>query len=94
MRIDPKIESILDKTLSGEEICREEAVELMKIDESSHDMYALTSVANTLTRQQFGDRGEGIRSGGHKPVALSQELRFLFLWREVECDQITHRVRP
>jgi len=58
LRIDPKIESILDKTLSGEEIYREEAVELMKIDESSHDMYALTSVANTLTRQHCGDRGE------------------------------------
>jgi len=58
LRIDHNIESILDKTLSGEEICREEAVELMKIDESSHDMYALMSVANTLTRQQFGDRGE------------------------------------
>lgn len=58
MRIDPKIESILDKALSGEEISREEAVELMKIDENSQEMYALMSVANTLTRQQFSDRGE------------------------------------
>ena len=58
MRIDPKIESILDRALSGEEICREEAMELMKADESSHDMYALMSVANALTRRQFGDRGE------------------------------------
>ncbi len=58
MRIDPKIESILDKALAEEEISRPEAVELMKIDENSHEMYALTSAANTLTRRQFSDRGE------------------------------------
>ncbi len=58
MRIDHKIESILDNALAEEEISRQEAVELMKIDENSHEMYALISVANTLTRRQFGDRGE------------------------------------
>ncbi|MBW1976287.1 MAG: radical SAM protein [Deltaproteobacteria bacterium] len=58
MRIAPKIESILDKALATEEICREEALELMKIDENSHEIYALMSVANILTRQQFGDTGE------------------------------------
>ncbi len=58
MRIDHKIGSILDKALEGEEISRRETVELMKIDENSHEMYALMSVANTLTRRQFGDRGE------------------------------------
>ena len=58
MRIDPKIESILNKALAREEICREEALELMKIDENSHDIYALMSVANILARQQFGDTGE------------------------------------
>ena len=58
MRIDPKIESILDKALAGEEISRREAVELLKAHENSHEMYAIMSVANTLTRRQFGDRGE------------------------------------
>ncbi len=58
MRIDPKIESILDKALIQEEISRREAVELLEIDENSEGMYALMSVANMLTRQQFGDRGE------------------------------------
>lgn len=58
MKIDPKIEFILDKALTGEEISRREAAELMKIDENSHEMYALMSVANTLTKRQFGDRGE------------------------------------
>ena len=58
MRIDHKIESTLDRALAGEEISRREAVELLEIDENSHEMYALMSVANTLTRRQFGDRGE------------------------------------
>lgn len=51
MMIDPKIESILDKALAVEEICRAEAVELMKVDENSHEMYAFMPVANALTRQ-------------------------------------------
>ena len=58
IRIDPNIESILDKALAGKEISRREAVELIKIDENSHEIYALMSVANTLTRRQFGDKGE------------------------------------
>lgn len=58
MKIDPKIESILNKALAGKEINREEAVELVKINEHSYEMYALMSVANTLTRRQFGNKGE------------------------------------
>ena len=58
MRLDPAVESILDKTLAGEEIARGDAVELMGIDENSNEMYALASTANTLTRRRFDDRGE------------------------------------
>jgi len=58
VKIDPKIESILNKALAGKEINREEAVELVKINEHSYEMYALMSVANTLTRRQFGNKGE------------------------------------
>jgi len=58
MKIDSQIESILDKALAGEKINRQEALELMKVYENSNEMYALISAANTMTRQQFGDRGE------------------------------------
>jgi biotin synthase len=58
MRIAPQVESIFNKALSATDISHEEAVGLMKIDENSPEMYALMSVANTLTRRQFGDRGE------------------------------------
>jgi biotin synthase len=55
---DPKIQSILDTVLAGDEINREQAVQLMKTDEKSPEMYAIMSVANSLTRRQYGDRGE------------------------------------
>ncbi len=58
VRMDPKIESILDKALAGEEISRTEAVELLKVDENSLEMYVLMSVANTLSRRKFGNSGE------------------------------------
>ena len=58
MNIEGAVEFILDKALAGEEISCEEALKLMKIDENSQEIYALMSVANTLARQQFGDRGE------------------------------------
>ena len=55
---DAKIGSILDRALGGRGITREEALRLMKIDEKSPEMYALISAANTLTRRQYGNRGE------------------------------------
>lgn len=58
MRIDPAIETILDKALDGGEITREEALALMQVDENAPEMYVLASVANTLTQRQFGGKGE------------------------------------
>jgi biotin synthase len=58
LRIDAKVESILDKALGGRAIEREEALQLLKIDETSPEMYALISAANMLTRRQYDDRGE------------------------------------
>ncbi len=58
MKVRPDFQKVFDKALAGGEISRREAVELMKIDENSDEMYALASAANTLTRRQFGDRGE------------------------------------
>jgi biotin synthase len=58
VKVDPEIQSILDRALAGHEIDREQAVELMKTDEKSPEMYAIMSAANLLTRRQYGDRGE------------------------------------
>ena len=58
MKISERIEYILDKALDSQDITREEAVELMKIDESAPERYALMSAANTLTRKQFDGVGE------------------------------------
>ncbi|MGB9802916.1 hypothetical protein [Desulfofundulus sp.] len=51
MKLDPEIEKILDKALAGEQIIRQEAVKLLQVDENSPELYAIMSVANTLTRQ-------------------------------------------
>jgi biotin synthase len=48
----------LDRALAGDEIDREQASQLLKTDEKSPEMYAIISAANTLTRRQYGDRGE------------------------------------
>jgi biotin synthase len=58
LAIDSEIRSILEKALAGQEIDREQALQLLKIDEKSPEMYAVISAANMLTRRQYGDRGE------------------------------------
>lgn len=58
MKINQRIEYILDKALDWQDICREEALELMRIDEKSPEMYALMSAGNALRRSQCGDMGE------------------------------------
>lgn len=58
MRTKPEIGTILDKASIGKGITKEEAVELLRIDLNSNEMYALMSAANTLSRGQFNNRGE------------------------------------
>ncbi len=41
MKLDPKIEKILDKALAGEQITRQEAVKLLQVDENSPELYAI-----------------------------------------------------
>ena len=57
MIVTPKINAILDKALSEQDINTAEAITLLEINNESFDMYALASAANTLTRRQFGNRG-------------------------------------
>ena len=58
VEINPGVQSILDQALAGREVDREQALELMRIDERSPEMYAIMSVANELTRREFRNRGE------------------------------------
>lgn len=56
--MDHTVQSILNEALSGHEMSREEALELLKTDAKSPKMYAIFSAANQLTRQQFHNTGE------------------------------------
>ena len=58
MKINPKIELILEKALSGEDLSKEEATTLMRVAPDSNEMYALCFVANKLTRDRFNNEGE------------------------------------
>jgi biotin synthase len=44
--------------LDGDRIDPEQALQLLKADEGSPEMYAIISAANTLTRRQYANRGE------------------------------------
>ncbi len=44
--------------MDGDEIDAEQALQLLKADERTPEMYAIISAANTLTRKQFEGRGE------------------------------------
>jgi biotin synthase len=48
----------LNSALDGDEIDPGQALQLLKTDEGSPEMYAIFSAANMLTRNQYGDRGE------------------------------------
>ncbi len=48
----------MDRALGGDEIDPGQALQLLKTDEESPEMYAIFSAANMLTRNQYGDRGE------------------------------------
>ena len=87
MKIDYKVESILDKAEAGEEITRKEAVVLMKIDENSPDMYALMSAANTLSRRQYGNKGEVYAQLGINLWPCPKSCTFCFFgekWNMIE----------
>ena len=58
MRLDKKCERILDKALADEPITREEAVILMHVDLQSPEMYALCSVADSMSRRHFDNYGD------------------------------------
>ncbi|MDD5703653.1 MAG: hypothetical protein PHU23_16590 [Dehalococcoidales bacterium] len=58
MKIDIEYGRILDKALDEQPITRKEAVRLMQVDLQSHEMYVLCSVANTLSKRHFDNKGD------------------------------------
>lgn len=102
MKINPKIEYILDKALDRQDITREEALELMKVDERSHEMYALMSTANRMTREQFNDTAEIITQVGINNGPCPRNCKFCLFgedWglvtepAELSVDQVVFRAR-
>jgi biotin synthase len=57
-QISPKVAEILKKGASGEGLGRQEALTLMALPLHAKETYALMETANTLSREQFGHKGE------------------------------------
>ncbi len=56
--ISEKVREILRKGSDFEGIDRDEALELLRLDLHSPEVYALTQTANEMSRYQFGNKGE------------------------------------
>jgi biotin synthase len=56
--ISPKVEGILDRSADFEEITREEALFVLRLDLDSRETYAILETANGLSRKQFKGKGE------------------------------------
>jgi biotin synthase len=102
MRISQKIENILDKALDRQEISREEALDLMHIDEKSDEMYALMSAANSMTRKKVQNIGEVFAQIGINNWPCPKNCKFCFFgeaWglvkdpMELSIDQVVFRAR-
>lgn len=51
------VRNILDSVCRGKDLSKEQAVELLSIDNSSRDFYDLISLANELSRSEYQNRG-------------------------------------
>ncbi len=102
MRVNGEIEYILDKALDWQDISREEALVLMKVDERSPEMYALMSAANRMTREQFNDTAEIISQVGINNGPCPKNCKFCFFgeaWgqirepMELSAEQVVFRAK-
>lgn len=58
MKTAAKVQHVLDKALSGEELSWADAEVLLAVDYNSEEMYSLMSCANLLSRRMFNEKGE------------------------------------
>lgn len=102
MMINKQIEYILDKGSDLQEINRAEALELMKVDEKSPEMYALMSTANRMTREQFNDTAEIISQVGINNGPCPRNCKFCYFgekWGQIKeplelsPDQVVFRAK-
>ena len=100
--VDPSVQSVLDIALDGCEIDREQALRLLRVDERSPDMYAIISAANTLTRRQYGNRGEVYGTVGINLWPCPNSCAFCSFgadWNlidspfELTCDEVAARAK-
>ncbi len=102
MKINQRVEYILDKALDRQEISSEDALELMKTDEMSPEMYAIISTGNSLSREEFDNIGEVHSQVGINSWPCPKNCKYCFFgeaWglikepMELSADQVVSRAR-
>lgn len=76
------IKDILDKCLAGAIPTRGEATRLMQVDLDSEEFYSLCYVANKLSREQFGNKGEVVAQIGLDYAPCSRNCGFCAFGRD------------
>ena len=74
-----ELTSILAKAEKGEQLSREDAVALLRTDNTSSSFYQLIAAANERSRRVFGNKGY--------IFALQRQLQLLFPGREAFCGR-------
>jgi len=101
MNINHEVECILEKGLAGEDLTRQEALTLMKVDLHSAEAYALMWAANKLTREMTGNKTHLVVQIGLDHLPCPGNCRFcslgarhkLFEPSELSVDEVVSRAR-
>ncbi|MCF8040784.1 MAG: hypothetical protein K9K65_09830 [Desulfarculaceae bacterium] len=80
--LDPKVTEILNKAKDMAGISQEEAVYLMRLELCSPEAYAVMALANRMSRQSFGGKGERHFHIGLNVEGCSFNCKFCSLTKE------------
>ena len=85
--LDPKVSEILNKAQDMAGISQEEAVYLLRLELCSDEAYAVMALANRMSRQSFGGKGERHFHIGLNVEGCSYNCKFCSLTKEAGIFQ-------
>lgn len=77
-----RLEEIFSKVDANEDLTKEDALELLRINNQSEDFYALIQKANELSRKEYGQRGYIFAQIGMNSAPCTGNCKFCSLGRD------------
>lgn len=77
-----RLEEIFSKVDANEDLTKEDALELLRINNQSKDFYALIQKANELSRKEYGQRGYIFAQIGMNSAPCTGNCKFCSLGRD------------